>query len=69
MFTSGTVKMDAKKTASTVVTVATATVVAFNIAGVSGIRGLWAENGPRTNPSVKCGPASPCAYPGVCNTI
>jgi hypothetical protein len=68
-FTSAAVRLDGKKTASSVVTEATATVVAFNIAGLYGIRGVWSDNGLRTNPSVKCGPAAPCAFPGVCNTI
>ena len=68
-FSSSVVKLDAKKTARTVVTEAVAAVVAFNIAGLSGIGGLWAENGLGANPSVKCGPTARCAFPGICNTI
>jgi hypothetical protein len=68
-FTSSIVKLDTKKTAHTVVIEAVAAVVAFNIAGLSGIGGLWAENGLRAKPSVKCGPTAHCAFPGVCNTI
>ena len=65
-FTSSVVKLDAKKTARTVVTEAVAVVVAFNIARIGG---LWAENGLRANPSVQCGPTARCAFPGVCNAI
>jgi hypothetical protein len=68
-FTGAVVTLDVRKTATRVVADSVVTVVAFNIAGLSGIGGLWAENGLRTNPSVQCGPAAACAFPGVCDTI
>ena len=68
-FTGAVATLDVKKTARRVVADSVVTVVAFNIAGLSGIGGLWAENGLRTNPSVQCGPAAACTFPGVCNTI
>jgi hypothetical protein len=68
-FTGSEVMLDVKKTATRVIAESVVTVVAFNIAGLSGIGTLWAENGLRTNASVKCGPAAACAFPGVCDAI